>query len=184
MHATLADYITDVFQNSLEAGARAVDLEIVTGAEELAVSIGDDGRGMDAAQQARAWSPFYSEAGKHARRRVGLGLPLLKQAVEAAGGRIALDSEPGRGTRLRFSLDARHVDAPPPGDLAGTLLGLMAFDGDYALRVTRRSGERSYTVTRQELLEALGDLREASNLALAREYLRGQETDLMNGERG
>lgn len=183
MHATICDYLADLVQNAIEAGAACIDVELAENNEQLMIGVTDNGKGMDAATQARIWDPFYSEPGKHDRRRVGLGLPLLRQAVEATGGTLVLDSAPGRGTALRFSFPARHVDRPPLGDLPGTLLGLMAHDGDYELTLARSCMNRAYAIRRSELVGALGDLREVGNLVLAREFLRGQEADLLNTSR-
>lgn len=180
MHATICDYLADLVQNAIEAGGTRIGVELAENEEQLMIDVTDNGKGMDAAAQARIWDPFYSEPGKHDRRRVGLGLPLLRQAVEATGGTITLDSAPGRGTAIQFSFPVRHVDCPPLGDLPGTLLGLMAHDGDYELTLARSRMDRAYVIRRSELADALGDLREAGNLVLAREFLRGQEADLMN----
>ena len=180
MHATLCDYLADIAQNAIEAGASVIGMDVTENDGQVMVKVTDNGKGMDAATQARLWDPFYSEAGKHAHRRVGLGLPLLRQAVEATGGGLTLDSVPGAGTTVRFTLPANHLDTPPLGDLPGTLLGLMAHDGAYDLRVQRARGARGYAASRAELMEALGELRTAGSLALARDYLRGLETDLTN----
>ncbi len=184
MHATLCDYLADIVQNAIEAGASVIGMDVAEDDGQVMVKVTDNGKGMDADAQARLWDPFYSEAGKHAFRRVGLGLPLLRQAVEATGGKLALDSVPGAGTTVRFTLPARHLDTPPIGDLPGTLLGLMTHDGDYDLRLRRKRGGRDYAVSRAELTEALGDLRRAENLVLARDFLRGQEADLTNTDNG
>ena len=66
MHATIADVIADTAQNSIEAGASKVELTLVEGGGRLAVTIRDDGKGMDAATVARAFDPFYTAPGKHA----------------------------------------------------------------------------------------------------------------------
>ncbi len=178
MHAVLVDYVADVVQNAVEAGATRIALDFCTGPDEVSVTVEDNGKGMDAAQVQRARDPFYSETGKHSRRRVGLGLPLLVQAAEATGGTVTVASQPGRGTTVRFTFGARHVDAPPTGDLPGCLLGLMTFPGDYELAVRRRTPADEYRVARSELSEALGELTSVASLTLARDYLRSLESEL------
>jgi hypothetical protein len=178
VHATLCDYLADCAQNSIEAGATAIDIEMFEDGTMIGVSVNDNGKGMDAATLARVWDPFFSEPGKHDRRRVGLGLPWLRQAVEAAGGGLSLAARPGCGARLRFSFAARHLDTPPLGDLPVTLAGLLAQDGDFTLRFERRRGAAGYTIDSEGLRAALGNLREAGNLALTRAYLRAQEEGL------
>ncbi|MFN3468947.1 MAG: PAS-domain containing protein [Novosphingobium sp.] len=65
----------------------------------LQVVVSDNGKGMDAAMLARALEGLkISVDGKTAERRQGLGLPLVRQLVEAHGGSLELMSEPGLGT--------------------------------------------------------------------------------------
>jgi hypothetical protein len=178
VHASVCDTLSDLVQNSIEAGASRVELDVYTGADRIEVCVADDGKGMDEATLARAVEPFYSEAGKHDHRRVGLGLPLLYQTAEAVNGSVDIRSAPGRGTTVRFTLDATHLDTPPLGDLAATVLALMAFEGTYDLVLRRKTRTDGYAVSRRELIETLGDLAEASNLVLAKEFLKSQEACL------
>ena len=178
MHASVCDTIADLVQNAIEAGASQVELVVDTGPDAIRVRVADNGKGMDQATLAKAADPFFSEAGKHDHRRVGLGIPLLLQTAEAVNGRVDIQSEPGRGTTVEFTFDARHLDTPPLGNLPETVLGLMTFCGAYDLVVRRQTPAGGYSVSRRELTEALGNLEEPSNLVLAREFLRSQEQDL------
>ena len=178
MHASVCDTIADLVQNSVEAGASRVELDVYTGPDTIKVRVTDNGKGMDQATLAKAVDPFYSEPGKHDHRRVGLGLPLLYQTAEAVNGKVDIQSAPGKGTTVRFVFDARHLDTPPLGDLPGTVLGLMTFSGAYDLVLTRRTPSDSYTLARSQLIETLGDLEDASNLMLARDFLKAQEAQL------
>jgi len=178
VHASVCDTIADLVQNSIEAGASRVELDVYTGPDTLRVRVADNGKGMDQATLASAVDPFYSESGKHDHRRVGLGLPLLLQTSEAVNGKVDIRSEPGKGTAVEFTFDARHVDTPPLGDLPATVLGLMTFGGTYDLILRRTTPADGYSVSRSELAEALGNLEESANLVLARDFLRSQEEHL------
>jgi len=178
VHATVCDIIADLVQNSIEAGASQVTLEVSTDPERIGVCIVDNGKGMDEITLKRAMEPFYSEAGKHDHRRVGLGLPFLIQTAEAAGGAVSIQSTPGRGTTVRFHLDAKHWDTPPMGSLAQTVLGLMTFGNTTNLILTRKTPAGSYEISRNDLIDALGNLEESGALILAKEYLESQENDL------
>jgi signal transduction histidine kinase len=74
--------------------------------KEAQITISDNGRGIDAADQARVFDRFNRAAagsgGEDA--ALGLGLPLARQFVEAHGGRIELVSEPGEGTTVTIRL--------------------------------------------------------------------------------
>ncbi len=75
----------------------------------VALDLIDTGRGMDEETQAHAFDAFYSTK----RNGTGLGLPTARKIIEAHGGHIAVQSEPGRGTRFTILLPV-----PPrlPGD--------------------------------------------------------------------
>jgi hypothetical protein len=178
MHLTLCDYLTDIVQNAVEAGSSRVSVEVCEGEGAVRVDVSDNGKGMDPAALKRAFDPFHSEAGKHPGRRVGLGLPFLRQAVEQTRGALDVMSEPGAGTTVRFRFPADHADTPPAGDWPGTLTALMALSGGCELVVKRERDGRGYTVERGELIEALGGLETAETLSLARLYFEGQEQDL------
>lgn len=179
MHASVCDYITDLVQNSIEAGASQIDLEVYTGPEAVRVSVSDNGKGMDDATLDKAVDPFYSEAGKHDHRRVGMGLPLLYQTAEAVNGTVEIQSTPGEGTKVGFAFDATHLDTPPLGDLTGTVIGMMTFTEKFELKLIRRSPKDEYGISRGELTEVLGSLAESTNIILAKDFLKAQEDNLI-----
>ena len=178
MHATLADVIADTAQNSIEAGAKHVSVTLVEDGATIAVTITDDGKGMDEETQARAFNPFYTEAGKHDKRKVGLGLPILKQLCESTDGAVSLTSQKGVGTELRYSFSATHIDLPPMGDLAETVLMLFNYPGDFEFTFTHRKGSEEYSISRSELADAVGGLETVEGIGLAKEFLHSQEDAL------
>ena len=180
MQATSCDTIADIVQNAFEAGATEVRLELARRGSRLEVAVRDNGCGMDAATMRKALDPFWTDGAKHPGRKVGLGLPFLKQAAEQCGGEFALESEPGRGTTVRFAFDRANVDAPPTGDVAGTLAALMAWPGERELTVRREEDGRAYEVRRTELATALGGLADAGALALMKEFFSSNEQEIGN----
>lgn len=178
MHATLCDLMMDLVQNSVEAGASEIELTVRESGETIAFSIEDNGSGMSRELQAKAVDPFYSDGRKHAHRRVGLGLPFLIQTAEAANGRAVIESEEGRGTRIDFAAQADHVDLPPFGDFPAAASMMLSQADSFELRIIREAGGESYTVSRSELEETLGDLNDTQNLMLMKTYIRSQEDDL------
>ena len=184
MHFTLADYVLDIVQNAVEAGSREVKLNLDESDYGIRVEVVDDGKGMSEEELKRALDPFYTDGLKHAKRRVGLGLPFLEQATAQSGGEFAIESKKGRGSRVSFGFPAANVDSPPMGELPALFLSALALSGDHEMLVrrTRRAGSRGavaldYEFRRSELLEALGGLELASSLALLREFLASQEDD-------
>jgi len=72
----------------------------------IGIDFEDNGSGMDKATQAEVWEPFVSRKGQG----IGLGLPVVRNIVEAHGGRVRLESRPGQGTLVSLSLPASRQD--------------------------------------------------------------------------
>ena len=68
------------------------------------LEVSDTGAGIDPAVQNRLFEPFVST--KEIGRGTGLGLSICKQIVEAHGGSISVESEPGKGARFTVALPA------------------------------------------------------------------------------
>lgn len=183
MHYSISDFVVDIVQNSCEAGATVVDISIDETEARYSISVVDDGRGMDEKALVRALDPFFTDGVKHPRRRVGLGLPFLRQALDLNGGDFSIGSKPGIGTAICFSFDRRQIDCPPLGSVPDTMFSIFALPGAEEIRVWRKRTDISpgssldYRVSRRELSEILGDLEDASSLVLIRQYLRSQEED-------
>lgn len=72
------------------------------GVPGVLITIADSGPGIPAALRRRVFDPFFSTK----TRGTGLGLPISKQIIESAGGRIRLLNRPGGGTRVVIELRA------------------------------------------------------------------------------
>jgi signal transduction histidine kinase len=70
------------------------------GESALLVSVRDTGRGMSEEERARAFEPYYRGEGGGA----GLGLTIARAIVEAHGGQMGVESTPGQGSRVWFTL--------------------------------------------------------------------------------
>lgn len=178
MHASIADVIADTAQNSIEAGAKKIEVSLVEDGVNVSVVIRDNGKGMDEATVQRAFDPFYTEAGKHDKRKVGLGLPILKQICESCDGDVKLESARGVGTTLSYRFAAKHIDLPPMGDLSEMVVTLFNYPGDFELVFSHRKMTEDYSISRSELSEAVGGLESVEGLSLAKEFLQGQEESL------
>ena len=78
-----------------------------------AIQVTDTGAGIEPAERERLFEPFFtgfdvshhsSGVFEHNRKGLGLGLSVVKAFVESHGGRIDVDSEPGRGTTFTITL--------------------------------------------------------------------------------
>jgi signal transduction histidine kinase len=77
-------------------------------ADEVVVTVRDEGPGISSGKAKRLFETPDREPGTKAdgKRGTGLGLVIARKMVEAHGGRIWVDSEPGMGSAFRFSLPA------------------------------------------------------------------------------
>lgn len=182
MHASLCDFLSDIFQNAVESGADSIHVEIVERDTSIAFMVKDNGKGMSEEIRRRVTDPFYTDGIKHAGRKVGLGIPFLIQAVEAVEGTFSLESQLGQGTIVRYTFPLDHIDCPPMGNMVSTLLSMISFPGDHDLMVHRELtiADRNdcYVVDRSELEELLGSFASSGALQLLRTYLQSQEAAL------
>lgn len=71
------------------------------------ISVTDSGPGIPADEQELIWEKFYKVDKSRARREgggTGLGLAIVKRLVEKIGGRVYVESTPGKGTTFSFTL--------------------------------------------------------------------------------
>ena len=70
------------------------------------VSVRDSGRGIPPEALPHVFEPYYRAPGVGSARGAGLGLAVVKSLIDAHGGTIDLESEPGHGTRVTFFIPA------------------------------------------------------------------------------
>jgi PAS domain S-box-containing protein len=94
-------------KGAISLTARAV------GPDRVAVSLADNGVGMDPEAKRRAFDPFFTT--RRGDGASGLGLHIVYTAVtERLRGRIKLDSEPGNGTQVHLVLPRMIKSKPTP----------------------------------------------------------------------
>jgi len=125
----LSLHILDIVENATRAGATLVEIDILkdTGKDIFKIVILDNGRGMDRDMLKKVRDPFVTT---RTTRRIGLGLPLLEQAAQEAGGALSIKSEPGGGTKVSVVFQANNIDRKPLGDIGSTLIMLIAGNPD------------------------------------------------------
>lgn len=96
----------------------SVGLRVGNGADSaLVFEVSDTGPGLDAEQSERIFRRFEQAEGARTASRYGgsgLGLAISQELSLAMGGRIAVESTPGHGTRFRVILPLPPVVDPPP----------------------------------------------------------------------
>ncbi|MCB2189370.1 MAG: response regulator [Deltaproteobacteria bacterium] len=96
--------ITNLLDNALtySPAGGAVRLALVHGPYEAILEVADQGVGISSAELPHIFEPFFR--GSQGGRGYGLGLAGVKAVVEGHGGRIGVESVPGRGSLFRVTL--------------------------------------------------------------------------------
>lgn len=151
----LSMHVLDIAQNSVKAGAGTVSIDFTVDEKNwLTLTFQDDGCGMEPAFLATVMDPFTTT---RTTRKVGLGLPLLKENAERTGGRVSIESRVGAGTTVCATFDLNHIDCPPMGALCDTLLTLVVLNPEHPDFVfTAKAGDRQADFDTRPMREALG----------------------------
>jgi hypothetical protein len=123
----LSCHILDIVQNSIHAGASRVEMDVNESTQDgkLILTITDNGCGMNSERILQVTDPFFTTSET---KKVGLGLPLLKQNAEQTGGSFGIDSVVNKGTVVKAVFNTSNIDMIPMGDLASTMKTLIACD--------------------------------------------------------
>lgn len=146
--------ILDIAENSVRAGAKLIEISVEADSTEntLTITVSDDGCGMSEELLKSVTDPFTTT---RSTRRVGLGIPLLKEAAEATGGHLTITSKVGVGTSTTAVFGLDHIDRAPLGDIASTVASLIQCgDGiDFVFRYT--VDKRTFTADTREMRAVL-----------------------------
>jgi signal transduction histidine kinase/CheY-like chemotaxis protein len=119
LRQVLVNLLSNSVKFTLEGEIVAVVVELSERAadddqHEIEIAVKDTGIGMTPEQQGRLFEAFAQADASTTRKfgGTGLGLAISKRLVEAMGGRIWAESEPGRGSTFRFTFRARSAPYP------------------------------------------------------------------------
>lgn len=98
----LEQALDNLISNALDAmpGGGTLGVSAQVEARQLHAVISDTGTGIQAEELARVFLPFHTTK----RTGLGVGLSLVKRTLERLGGRVDLESQPGRGTQAHLWL--------------------------------------------------------------------------------
>ena len=179
MMEDLSLHILDIAENSVNAGARNIRILIEEEVQLdcLTIEIEDDGKGMSAEAAERASDPFFTT---RKTRRIGMGLPLLKEAAEMAKGKLEIRSAPNVGTTIRATFELSHIDRKPLGNMAETITALLATENQVNILYRHSRSGKIVTFDSKHVESQLGDilLNSIEALCLVRTYLEQEESSL------
>lgn len=151
----LSLHILDIAQNSISAGAACVYISVVYEDELVIITITDDGCGMDDETVCSILDPF---ATSRTTRKVGLGIPLLKEGCERTGGSFSITSKKGEGTKVIAAYKRGSFDRPPLGNIGQTMAVLICCNTRVEFEFVCKVNKQEYTLTTREMKEVLGDV--------------------------
>ena len=147
--------LLDIAENSVKAKATLIEITVTVKANLLTFVIKDNGCGMDEAFLAKVTDPFTTT---RTTRKVGMGIPLLKMIAEMSGGEFAITSEKGVGTTTSATFQLDHIDRPPLGDLADSIVALVTDLGDSNLICTYSVENEKFVFDTREVRAELEDI--------------------------
>lgn len=160
MMQDLAMHILDLGNNSISAGAKNIEINLIKNDQEdlVILELKDDGKGMSEETIRKAKDPFYST--KDRGKKIGLGIPFIKELSELCNGKFEITSEVGKGTILKATFQKSNWDLPPDGDLGGAISGLIAADPQINYRFC-------YKINKNELkFDSINIVKELGNVPL------------------
>ena len=182
MMRELADNIMDIAQNSISAGAKLTEVHVKIShvADLITITFRDDGCGMDEELVKSVIEPFTTT---RKTRKVGLGLPLLKQTAEMTGGTMDIQSAVGVGTVVTATFGLGHIDRPPLGDVAGAWFSLVVMNPEKDFLFTYDYDGNVFTFDTREVREAVAPipLNQMEISAWIQECLQSEINELHGG---
>jgi len=125
----LSLHLMDIVQNSISAKASKICIFLAADNEEdlFTMKIVDNGEGIEESLLKDITSPF---ATTRKTRKVGMGISLLKDSSNMAGGNLQVYSKKFEGTKLEATFKISHIDRIPLGDIAETIVTLVMASPD------------------------------------------------------
>lgn len=153
----LSLHILDIAQNSVRAKADHIVVSITAEGRPsiLKVVISDNGCGMEPDLLERVTDPFTTS---RKTRQVGLGIPLLKQSAEMAGGVLSIKSVVNEGTEVSATFPVDNMDRIPAGNITGTLVMLITSHPEINWEIRFSSEQEQFEFSLAEVKEALEDV--------------------------
>ena len=176
-------HILDIVQNSIKANASSIkiDIDIDTLKNYLKVEISDNGSGMTDEFLKEVINPFCTS---RTTRKVGLGIPLFKNACEQTGGSFEITSKLGEGTKVIANFVFDSIDRQPLGDMASTILCAINTNDaiDYVYHLSYNGND--FTFDTIKIRQTLGDeipLSETDVLLWIEDYIKNETYNICGG---
>ena len=150
----LSLHILDIVQNSIKANSTVVKLHIFekTESKELVLIIEDNGFGMDNDFLKKVEDPFTTT---RTTRKIGLGIPMLKESALKCEGEFSICSERNIGTKVFAAFSIDHIDRLPIGDVGSTMTVLITANPDTHFILLLESVKGTFILDTEEIKKTL-----------------------------
>ncbi len=179
----LSLHLLDILTNSISAGATIMNIEIVIDKanDRLRMKISDNGSGMSEDFLKKVTDPFSTT---RTTRKVGLGLPLLKEMCELTGGSLFLQSTLGVGTVVDAIMVLSSIDRLPMGNTGESLAALIStyVDSDFVIHFLSIGEDESIVDTREIRSKLDGvPLSDPEVYLFLSQYIEEQQVKILGG---
>lgn len=163
--------ILDIAQNSIEAQATKITIEILEDIEKntIVIEIRDNGQGIDEKEIVRVIDPFYTS---RKTRKVGMGLSMFEAMCNRSGGSLKIDSTKGKGTVVRGIFEYNDIDRPPIGRIEDTILGLLLNPG-IDIEYIHKVRDKVFSFDSKEIKNIICDGINIEMINWLRDFIRG-----------
>ncbi len=153
----LSLHILDIVQNSITAQATKIKIHISIDSQKvyLLLNISDNGAGMDSDILLKAQDPFFTS---RTTRKVGLGIPLLKESAIKCNGNFNIISEKNGGTQILAAFLINHIDRLPIGEIGETMIAAISSNPKISFVLDLNNGRNLFRLDTDEVTKTLGDV--------------------------
>lgn len=175
----LSLHILDIAQNSIRAEATCIKLIIEENISKnlFEIVIEDNGIGMEDVIKESVTNPFTTT---RTSRKVGLGIPFLKQICEECEGSLSIESEKGKGTIIKALMRHDHIDRLPLGEIDKTLKTLIMARPQIHYIYKHTYNHKTFNFDTEEIKQVLEGVAidDLDILKWIEEYIRSQLEEL------
>ena len=174
-------HILDVVMNSITAKATMIEILIEDSirSNHLKINIKDNGIGMSSEMLRLVTDPFYTT---RTTRRVGLGLPMFKEACERCNGYFGISSCLGEGTTIDCCFERNNIDRVPLGNMGDTIMTIINSLSGCELIYKHVTDIGSFTLSTADIKSALDSaaLNDNEVLLWIKEYVNENIESILN----
>lgn len=174
-------HILDIVMNSIKAEASLIEIFIEDSIKSnlIKIVIKDNGFGMTQEMINLATNPFFTT---RTTRRVGLGLPMLKENCERCNGYLMIKSIINEGTTIECCFERDNIDRAPLGNMGDTIITIINSLENCELLYKHSTDENEFVLSTEEIRNVLdgGSVNDNAVLMWIKEYVNENIKSISN----